>query len=99
MPFEKGKSGNPNGRKSGAPNRVTSDLRQRILGLLDKNFDSLEADIQGLEPRERVNAWVKLLEYVVPKLQRTETVIDLSKLSDAEIDTLFETAMLKSEGE
>lgn len=97
MPFEKGKSGNPNGRKSGTPNRVTSDLRQRILGLLDKNFDSLEADIKDLEPRERVNAWTKLLEYVVPKLQRTETVIDLSQLSDSEIEILFEKAMAKNE--
>lgn len=96
MPFKKGNSGNPIGRKPGTPNQVTGDLRQRIQKLLEGNFDKLEADIMGLEPKERINAFAKLLEFAVPKLQRTETIIDLSKLSDYEIDALFQKAMSKN---
>lgn len=97
MPFKKGKSGNPNGRKTGTPNRVTGDLRQRIQQLLDEQFDNLQADFKALDPKERVNAFIRLLEYTTPKLQRTETTFDLSKLSEAEVETMFEMAMKKME--
>lgn len=97
MPFKKGKSGNPNGRKPGTPNRVTGDLRQRIQQLLDEQFDNLQADFKALDPKERVNAFIRLLEYTTPKLQRTETTFDLSKLSETEVESLFEMAMKKAE--
>lgn len=33
--FEKGKSGNPEGRPANVPNKITKDLRAMILGALD----------------------------------------------------------------
>ena len=96
MKFEKGKP-KTGGRKPGTPNRVTGDLRQRIQQLLDEQFDNLQADFKALDPKERVNAFIRLLEYTTPKLQRTETTFDLSKLSDTEVETLFEMAMKKTE--
>jgi hypothetical protein len=96
MPFEKGKSGNPRGRKKGTQNAVNKDLRERVKDLLESQFDQVVLDLAGLEPKERVNAWLKLSEFVLPKLQRSETVIDFSKMSDAEIDTLFERAIAKN---
>ena len=89
--FEKGKSGNPAGRKPGTQNRVTGDLRTRINALLSDSFDKIVADFDQLEPRERVVAWAKLAEYVLPKLQRTETVVDVSKLTDDEVERLLNT--------
>ena len=65
--FEKGKSGNPAGRKPGTQNRVTGDLRKRINALLSDSFGQIVADFDKLEPRERVSAWAKLAEYVLPK--------------------------------
>ena len=35
MPFKKGQSGNPRGRKKGAPNKVTGALKDMILTALD----------------------------------------------------------------
>jgi hypothetical protein len=35
MPFKKGQSGNPRGRKKGAPNKVTGQLKDMILGALE----------------------------------------------------------------
>ena len=93
MPFKKGKSGNPNGRKPGTPNRVTGDFRQRIQQLLDEQFDNLQTDFKALDPKERVNAFIRLLEYTTPKLQRTETTFDLSKLMEEQIDSLFARAL------
>lgn len=96
MGFEKGrpKSG---GRKKGTANAVTKDLRERIRELLESQFEQVAADLAGLDPKDRVHAWLKMSEFVLPKLQRSETVIDFSKMSDAEIDTLFERAMAKTE--
>jgi hypothetical protein len=36
MPFEKGQSGNPNGRPAGTPNKVTGELKAMILEALDQ---------------------------------------------------------------
>jgi len=96
MPFKKGASGNPNGRTKGMPNAITRDLRQRVQGLLEKQFDKVAANIEALEPKEQINAWIKMAEFVLPKLQRTETIIDVSKLTDEEIDALFTKALEKS---
>ena len=67
MAFKQGKSGNPKGRTPGTPNKVTSDLRERINALLSDSFEQIVADFDKLEPRERVAAWSKLAEYVLPK--------------------------------
>lgn len=72
MPFKKGVSGNPNGRTKGTPNAITRELRQRVQELLEKHFDKVAANIEALEPKEQIAVWLKLAEFVLPKLQRTE---------------------------
>lgn len=76
MSFRKGRSGNPNGRPPGTKDRATKELRDRVKALLENQFDRIVADLESLEPRDRVNAWLKLLEYSLPKLQRSEIIQD-----------------------
>jgi len=69
------------GKKSsrkGSPNKATEDLRQRIDQLLSSQFDKVVAKLDELEPREYIAAWIKLLEYGLPKLQRTEITGEIS---------------------
>lgn len=96
MPFKKGKSGNPNGRPSGTPNAISRDLREVIQNLLESQYEQILTDLEALEPKDRVNAWIRLLDFAVPKLQRTENVIDLSKLTDEQIDNLFAKVLKKA---
>jgi hypothetical protein len=92
MQFEKGhpKRG---GRQAGTPNRNTADLKSRIGALLDSQFDTVVSDLEQLEPKDRVTAYLKFLEYALPK--QREQKIDLSTLTDAQINDLLDKALNK----
>ena len=89
MAFEKGYSGNPAGRKPGTPNKATSTARQVISDVLaGTDAATLQAKLASLDGKEFIDAYVKLAEFVTPKLQRTametETLTyDYSLLSDS----------------
>ena len=88
MPFVKGKSGNPKGRPKGKPNKATGSLREFISQLLDENRDQIRADIARLEPKERVQALERMMQYVLPKMESTKTDIRIEHLSDRELSDI-----------
>ena len=71
MPFEPGQSGNLNGRPRGSQNQEIKSLREKINFLLEDRFDKIIEDLDDLNPKERIDVYVKLLEYTLPKLNRT----------------------------
>lgn len=68
------------GRKKGTPNKDTKELRERISDLIDNNFENIQSDIDSLTPEKRLDFLVKLLEYSLPKLNRTELDTTLNSL-------------------
>jgi len=87
MPFKKGSSGNPGGRKPGSSNKATTDLKSKVAALMEDQFDAIKVDLLLLDPKDRVMAYLRFLEYVLPK--QREQKIDLNTLSDAQIDDLL----------
>ncbi len=77
------------GRVQGTPNAITSDLRAKINTIVEKQIDNIEADLQALEPKERLQIVEKLISYCVPKLQAQSIEIDLNSLSDAQLDQII----------
>ena len=77
------------GRQKGTPNKVTSDLRQRINTFLSDNWESLQKDFEQLEPKDRLNFYEKLLQFGLPKLQSTQLTSDLNRLTDTQIDYII----------
>ncbi len=57
------------GRQKGTPNVVTQQLRNRMSVLLENVERNIidNNDIEALEPRERLDVYLKLMSYLCPK--------------------------------
>lgn len=67
------------GRAAGTPNKVTGRVRECLAGVLEAYFTggSFSEDVAGLEPRERVEANIKLLKLVLPLEQPGQIAVRL----------------------
>lgn len=75
MPYAKGQSGNPAGKPKGAANKATTLAREAIALFVDRNTERLQGwldDIAAEDPQAAFDSFMKVVEYHVPKLQRTE---------------------------
>jgi hypothetical protein len=54
------------GRTKGTPNKVTKEIRETLLSLVNKH---LVNDIENLPPNKRLDALIRLLPYVVPPIK------------------------------
>lgn len=64
MPFKKGQSGNPNGRKAGAPNKLTADLKTMIEGALS---DAGGREYLTKQATTNPSAFLSLVGKLLPK--------------------------------
>jgi hypothetical protein len=72
MAFTKGTSGNRAGRTPGTPNKATTAARE-VIGAALSGTDAakLAAQLDTLTGKDFIDAYVKLAEFISPKLQRT----------------------------
>ncbi|MFY7938630.1 MAG: hypothetical protein ACOVOQ_14710 [Flavobacterium sp.] len=89
----KGHTNNPNGRPKGKPNKVSTDLKTTIKKIVENQFEFIEKDLKAMDSKDRINTVLKLTEYILPK--QRETRIDLSNLSDDEVDDLIQKVISK----
>ena len=63
----KGTTNNPNGRPRGIPNRSTAELRELITTLFEDRYEDFIEALDQLDPKEKVDAYFKLMSFVLPK--------------------------------
>lgn len=61
-----------NGKPKGATNKATRDLKELITKFTEDNFTHFKKNFKQLPIEKQVEVYLKLLEFNVPKLQRTE---------------------------
>lgn len=66
MGFENG-HGKTGGRKTGAKNRNT-EIKERISEMVGCKFDDFVKAYDALPPRQKCALFIKLMEFVVPKV-------------------------------
>jgi len=97
MPFEKGNSGNPDGRPKGTNNKLTKQLRETINDFLETNFESVIQDFEKLTPKERLKFYCELLQYGLPKLQAVQKDNEFENLSDEQLNFIINELLKKNE--
>jgi len=97
--FKAGESGNPAGRKPGAINKVTGELRERIKNFLDGNFETIEKDFKTLDSEKRVALFEKYMKYCLPQLQTTSIDLNIENMTDSELDLVISRILAKQSNE
>jgi hypothetical protein len=78
--------GNP-GKPEGAVNKVKQIQREFIQSLLDDQQDKIKTELQKLTGKDYISAVTCLLEFALPKLNRTELTADADGPNDSKIIT------------
>lgn len=66
------KKGHPGYKKIGSLNNVTRKMRERVEKVLAILEETLEDDLETLSPKEKVQLWVSLQQFVRPKFKRIQ---------------------------
>jgi hypothetical protein len=56
------------GRVAGTPNKISSELRKTLKGIIANELETLPTTFEGLLPKERLELLIKLLPFAMPKI-------------------------------
>jgi len=83
MPFVKGDNRiNKNGRPVGAINRSTEQMKLTLARAANKTLDTISEDLEKIRkenPEKAIQLALQLMEYVMPKLSRTEMKAEINQ--------------------
>lgn len=78
--YKKGESGNPKGRPKGAQSAHTTRFKAALNKLLEENADKMGLWLEEIDnPKDRFDILSKFVEFIHPKLARSELVGDDGK--------------------
>jgi hypothetical protein len=63
---------------STTPTPITKDLRNDLKAIVSRELANLPATLESMEPDKRLEAILKLLPYLMPKVQPLSSTYDIS---------------------
>ena len=57
------------GREKGTANKLTKEIRKILKDLIHKELEKVEENLHTLEPKQRIELLIKLMPYVLPKVE------------------------------
>jgi hypothetical protein len=76
---------NRKGRPKGSPNKTVEEVRGLVQQFVENNLETLQADFEQLEPKDRLLFIERLLKHVLPS-----PIASLEQLSEADLDILLD---------
>jgi hypothetical protein len=70
--WQKGQSGNLNGRPEGSKNKSTQQIRESIQQLVENNIESIQESLDSMSPKDKMKYIIDLLKLVLPSLRPVE---------------------------
>ena len=80
--------GRMGGRAKGTLNKTTVTTKLWIQQILDENQQTIRDDLKKLSAKDRVNALLSLIPYVVPKQMAAQATLAIERLTDDEIEAM-----------
>ena len=71
------------GREAGTPNRLTKELRAALKNIIHQEIELLPDHFQKLEARDRIELFIKMLPYALPKVNPENYGIGEGGISDS----------------
>ena len=75
MAYQKGHN-KTGGREKGSPNKLTKELRTLLKDLFYTELSSIEDRLNELDTKERIELLIKLMPYVLPKVEQAPHTTD-----------------------
>lgn len=80
------------GRQAGTPNKITGSLKEFVNDFLNDNREQIKDDFKVLRPKERIAAYLSMMQYVLPKQQAVSADVDFNDLSkDLKITCIYKS--------
>ena len=64
------------GRKVGTPNKVSAEMRQLLKQIISDELEALPATLEQLPGKDRLEAVLKLMPFVLPKVESIDCGYD-----------------------
>ena len=83
MKFEKGKSGNINGRPKGIKNKINRLAKEEVEDIFTSGIAKYKTELLKLEGLSYVREFKELFDYLIPKAKEQETQSNNIDLTNA----------------
>lgn len=74
-------------RAKGVKNKITLEVKEKLRDIIFENTEKLQSELNNLQGRAFVSAYVDLLAYIIPKAQEQLEEIEPPKFELIIVDT------------